>query len=149
MRSGFVCRAEYAALQGATPTLQARKWRLVSSGPLVAANRLRPAASSDHLVQHAGHPAAGETGVRLQGKALTGVSVDHAQHANRASGSDHVMSEVQSPFLVGRSGLLQRQPIAHAMLALLPLQAKPRGTVHPVQSLVVHSLSVALHWGRR
>jgi hypothetical protein len=89
---------------------------------VVAANRLRQAALTDHLIQHAGHASTGEAGVHFQRQALAGEGIDHAQHPDRASSRDHIMSEVQRPLLVGRSQLHTRRTNAGAVFTLLPLQ---------------------------
>ena len=112
-------------------------------GAVVAANRLRQATSRDHLVKHARNSAAREASVDLQRQALACKRIHHAQYADRASGSNHVVGEVQSPLLVSCRQRHTRRSAADAVLALLPLQAESSFAVHPEETLVVHSLTFA------
>ena len=80
-----------------------RPGKEVTTGELravVATNRLRPAAPRDDLIKHTGDSPAGEAGIDLQSQALPRERIDHAQNPDGASGSDHIMREVQRPLLV-------------------------------------------------
>ncbi len=68
---------------------------------VVAADGLRSAASRDQFIQNSCHSSAGEAGVHLQRQALTRKSIYDTQNTDRASGSDHIMSKIQRPLLVG------------------------------------------------
>ena len=108
---------------------------------VVTANRPRLSALRDDLVEYARHAQPGEAGVHFQGEALQRISIHHAQHANRPARGDRIMSEVQSPFLIGRRVLAQWRTLSHAVLLLLPLQRQSCFAIHPMDALVVDLLA--------
>src|SRR6185437_2593371 len=91
-------------------------------GSVVAANRSRFAPLLDDFIQHACHAPAGEAGINLQGEALAGKSIDHAQHPDRSTCRDRIVHKIQCPFLVGCRVLTQRSTLPDAVFTLLPPQ---------------------------
>ena len=110
---------------------------------VVTANPLRQAALSCDRLQHPRDPRAGEAGVHLQRQALSRERIGHAQHADGAAAFHPVGNKIQCPLLVRRSPRRQRLPHACAVLALLPPNRQPRGTIDAVYPLVVHRIPVS------
>jgi hypothetical protein len=73
---------------------QARKCRLVSSGPLSQ----RIDCGSPRCAIRA---PAGEARIHSQGETLSRECVNHAQHPDRPAGSNFIVRKIQSPFLIG------------------------------------------------
>jgi hypothetical protein len=51
------------------------------------------------LIEHPCHPPTGEGRIHFRRQALPRASIDHTQHANRASGRNHIVNEMQSASL--------------------------------------------------
>src|ERR1700730_15158686 len=125
-------------------THQARKCRLVSSGPLsqrILVGRPRwVMISSNTRVTLRLAKLVSTTNARHS----RGVRIHHAQHTDGSSTRHRIMHEIQCPLLVRRCPAARRLPDPHAVSALLSPKAQPRFPVYPMHPFVVHHFSASL-----
>lgn len=114
---------------------QARKCRLVSSGPL--SHRMLYGLPRSLMICSSTRSAAGEAGISLERQAFASKSIDHSENTHRAAGCQYVGSKVQRPFLIRchRHRRLHAGP--HQAFTLATLHAQSRFAIHPPNTFVV------------
>ena len=119
------------AARSSTPAPRPGSADCVSSGPLSQRIACGHAAPGDDLIQHPRHAPAGEARVHFQRQALPREGIHHAQHADVAPGSYHIVCEIQRPLLVGagqrgpRRSACARSACASSASGTVPPRDKP------------------------
>src|SRR6266849_8028327 len=123
---------------------QARKCRLVSSGPL------SPRIASG-CPRSATIPSNTRVTLRLSNLVSTSKAkhsrvyacIHHAQHPDPPPTLHRIVQEVQRPLLVRCRPRLQRRSCPNTVFALLSLDHQPRLSIHPMHALVIHVFSTS------